>query len=66
MQPKPFIRLLWKINTKEMRQLTKSEMLTLKGGNAKSGGKWVYNPDTGKWYWVEVSISSEPNQISEK
>lgn len=35
-----------------MAELEKSEMATIRGG--KSNGKWVYDPETGEWYWVEL------------
>ena len=37
----------------KLKKLSKSEM------NAIIGGKWVYDSNTGKWYWVEVCDSNE-------
>ena len=34
-----------------MTELETSEMTAIKGG--KSNGKWVYDSETGEWYWVE-------------
>lgn len=42
---------------KDMAELIKSEMAAIKGGG--NNGKWVYDPETGEWYWIEqLSLDS--------
>ncbi len=46
----------------KLEKLSKSEMNAIMGGESnqgKSGGKWVYDSNTGKWYWGEVCDSIE-------
>lgn len=40
----------------DMKELTNAEMAIIKGGNGNTngrGGKWVYDPVTDEWYWIE-------------
>lgn len=46
----------------KLKSLSKSEMSAIIGGgnnHSRSGDKWVYDSNTGKWYWVEVCDSIE-------
>ena len=46
----------------KLKKLSKSEMNAIIGGESnhgRSGGKWVYDSNTGKWYCVEVCDSNE-------
>ena len=46
----------------KLKKLSKSEMNVIIGGESnhgRSGGKWVYDSNTGKWYWGEVCDSIE-------
>lgn len=47
----------------KFKKLSESEMNAIKGGESSrssSGGKWVYDSNTKKWYWVEVCDSMGP------
>lgn len=53
----------------KLKKLSKSEMNAIIGGESnhgRSGGKWVYDSNTGKWYWVEVCDSNESKRCSKK
>lgn len=39
-----------KLNLNIMEQITKDEMLAIKGG---SGGYWIYDLVTGRWIYIE-------------
>lgn len=46
----------------KLEKLSESEMNAIIGGESnhgKSGGKWVYDSNMGKWYWVEVCDSTD-------
>lgn len=45
-----------KLKYMDMEELTNAEMAIIKGGDGNTygrGGKWIYDPNTGEWYWVE-------------
>ena len=53
----------------KLEKLSESEMNAIIGGesnHSKSGGKWVYDSNTGKWYWVEVCDSTDSKWCSDK
>ena len=53
----------------KLKKLSKSEMNVIIGGesnHSRSGGKWVYDSNTGKWYWGEVCDSIESKLYNDK
>ena len=47
---------------RKLKKLSKSDMNAIIGGESNHPiyvAKWVYDSNTGKWYWVEVCDSNE-------
>ena len=53
----------------KLKKLSKSEMNAIIGGESnhgRSGGKWVYDSNTGKWYWSKCVIRMNLNDVAKK